>query len=123
MKIKCADCGKQRTGGQACEHCGTCPECGSLSDQPPSFFCYICDRGPAKLVFYCKTCKNVAPIEPDDGDLEPDEGYQLGDTDTCDMCPAGARGRVEVVEERSLCSTPLECFGGTHKSGCPVKDK
>ncbi len=44
MKHKCSECGKTRTGGQACEHCGVCPECGSTGDAPPTFDCHLCGR-------------------------------------------------------------------------------
>lgn len=43
-KKKCADCGEMRTPGQACEHCGVCPECGSTDDEPPTFDCGVCGR-------------------------------------------------------------------------------
>lgn len=43
-KVKCAECGKMRTTGGACEHCGVCPECGSTDDEPPTYDCHICDR-------------------------------------------------------------------------------
>lgn len=42
--LTCTECGKRRTGGQACEHCGVCPECGSTDDNPPTYTCHLCDR-------------------------------------------------------------------------------